>query len=198
MLRGEQNRIQQMLKAKKYSLANEAMKDAEGCKKATINDFTDHFTFCPVYYFLDSTLDYVIQKDFKGNLFNADGSEVLNPVIENEKSNYLILYSGFPDVQPRNASVCTDSLHLQSVSDQPFGRGLIANNHKFQQIGYIYKFGYQNFWFRLFYNKKYIYASKTFDIEYFPLADRLNKQLTDYQNRVKIQHAQPLLEKVFD
>ena len=173
----ERNRTEALEKDRKYTELEEVKRDAAALAATMKLDFQDHFNYCPVYYFIDTDLDRVKKKEFEGVLQNADGSVVKKPVI-NGKS-YMIVYYGYPVADAGTDKPVTDSVKNHYNSGEPMGKGLVINNPKFQQVGYFYKFGYQDALFSKKADKKYVYHSKHFDIDYYPLAERFNKKLTN-------------------
>ncbi len=174
----ERNRINALTRDKKYKELAEVREDAAGVAATMKLDFKDHFDYCPVYYYMDTDIERIKNMQFEGVLFNGDGTPVKKPGISSRSKNYLIAYYGYPVADANRDNPATDSVKYRYNSGEPMGKGLVVNNYKFQQVGYFYKFGYQEALFTKKTNKKYIYHSKHFDIDYFPQAEKFNKQLT--------------------
>ena len=210
-LRSERNRINAL--AKDRRLLNQLKADAAAVTTKMIADFHDNLTFCPVYYYMDSNIDLVKKHAFKGILFNADSTPVLQPVISDTSQDYLIVYYGYPATQSRIAdsatndtikkyaygdpsnppkqSLMTDSMitDMEKYSDygDPMGKGFVINNCRFKQVSFFFKFGYDDVFFKFRRsNRKYIYNSKRFDIEYYPMAEELNVKLYAGAKKVPI------------
>ncbi len=188
-LRSENNRIEALTKARRYNDLEQVINDARSTASAMINDFRDHFNYCPVYYFVDTNLDLIKQKKFDNILMNADRTTVIKPLINASSSDYLIVFYGYAVAQRRSEKVVKDSVRYQSGAEQPLGKGLVINNDKYQQVSYIYTHRYND----LFTSKKqkeklkpYKFASDRFEIEYFPLADILSKRLKERGDQKKI------------
>lgn len=179
-LKSENNRIQALTKARRFKDLEQVLNDANSSAAAMINDFRDHFNYCPVYYFIDTNLDLVKQKKFDRVLLNADRSPVENPSINSASENYVIVFFGYAVMQKRSEKVVKDPARYQSGAEQPAGKGLVINNHKYEQVGYINKKQYLD----LLESKKdkekeklYKYSSPRFEIEYYPLAGSFNEKL---------------------
>jgi hypothetical protein len=175
----EHNRVAAMTKDRKYKELAEVQKDAAAVAETMKLDFKDHFTYCPVWYFIDTNIDRIKNMQFDGVLFNADGAPVKNPAVSAKGKNYLIAYYGYPVADAGAGKPVTDSVQYHYNSGEPMGKGLVINNYKFQQVGYFYKFGYQEALFTKKASKRYVYHSKHFDIDYFPQAEKFNKKLKD-------------------
>ena len=194
-LRSEHNRIQSLTESKNFGMVEQVQKDAVGVQRAMINDFTDNFDYCPVYYYMDTNLNLVIQKKFEGVLFNADGSPANKIVINDSDTKYLIVFYGYPEEQSRRTKEVANE-HGHYDSGEPMGEGLIINNSKFHQVSFLYKFGYENLLFRLFHNRRYFYVSKKFDMEYFPFAHALNSRLLAGNEKIRIKHFNGMTDNV--
>lgn len=178
-LRAESHRIDELTRAKQYALVEEVKKDREKVNQATINDFTDHFDYCPVYYFMDTNYEKIKEKQFAGILINADGSSISNYVVNNN-NHYLIASYGKPYFQSRFAKKVEDSIDNTYMSDIPYDRAIIICNEDLIQVGYFYKLNYVSRYHIKQWGKKYYYHSKRFKIEYCPAAKSFNDAL--YKN----------------
>ena len=63
----------------------------------TILDFSDHFDYCPVYYFYDTNLVYITHQQFEGRLLDKDLKPVANGTIKQNDTTYFLLAYGFAD-----------------------------------------------------------------------------------------------------
>jgi hypothetical protein len=177
-LRSEQSRINGLIKVGDTKALAQIEQDGAAVATATINDFHDHLDYCPVYYYMDSNLSKVMNRQFDGVLTNADGKPVKSDAITD--TDYFIVFYGSPTEQRRVKNLVTDSSVYQYNSGEPFGKGLIINNYKMQQVSYLYQLGYDNVFFNMFHrHSKYAYESRRYDIEYFPFAIKLNKDLNE-------------------
>ena len=113
-------------------------------------------------------------------------------ILDRANTNYLSETYGYP-VHPTNMRDSVNNKDDIGYGErEPFGRGLVINNNRFQQVSYIYKLDYENIFFRIKKgNRKYIYVSKHFDMEYFPFAVELNSKLVTVdlrRRKIRISH----------
>jgi hypothetical protein len=168
-LSSEHNRIEALNKAKRYTEAEWAKEDGRKAAAATINDFKNNFTFCPVYYYVDTNIALVKEKQFNGILMDEDGN-----MVNVQPRNYFIAWYGFPVTQGELQKVVTDTSVYTYDPQSRSVRGLVVTNDKFQQVGYLYKLAYHNLFMG---RKKNYFSSAHFDIEYLPVAKAFNRQL---------------------
>ncbi len=187
-LRSESNRIQALSYARRQNELNEVILDARNAAAAMKRDFEDNFSYCPVYYFVDTNIDLIKQKKFDGILITSDGTPVTNPLITAASTDYYIVYYGYPVSQPKQGRVVKDPERYNTGNGEPFGKGLVINNDEMEQLSYIIKLNYNDFFLTKEMKKKYYYESKHFDIGYFPLAKDLNKKLIDHPIKKAFTH----------
>ena len=177
-LRSEHNRMEALKKAHEYKLMKELEVDAIGVQKAMIKDFTDNFTYCPVYYYMDTNADQVKNKLFTGVLMNADGTPVKKNTLDGANHNYLIAYYGYIAPVYKEQRTKEDSLAAQQYTATPFGKGLMILDDKFHEMTFFYKLAYQeDRGDKKKSLKEYKYNSKYFEIDYYPLVARFNKMI---------------------
>ena len=230
-LSSEQNRINALTKARRIKELLTIKADAANIITKTIADFDAHLNFCPVYYYIDTNIDLIKNRQFSGVLFTVDGKPATNTGLSDTSRDYLIAYYGYPNYQSRLDDTETNPQKYSYSSNEPhgreminyldenyyriknygcpdpsytsgnrdasgankeymygqhFGRGLVINNCRFQQVSFLYKFGYDNVLFsRKRENRQYIYKSKRFDLEYFPFAEKLNAALFGLHEKIK-------------
>jgi len=176
MLHTEKNRIKYFKDKGQTALANLVLKDAEHLANITINDFSSHFDFCPVFFFLDTALDAIKNQQFSGNLINSDGSLVASSIINPGDTNYFIVYYGNPENNKTSLWAGNDAEYRYG-SGNVTGKGLIFMNHHFvQKDFYAVIVNFRPYLYKLI-DPNYEYYSKKFDMEYRPLAARYNKEL---------------------
>jgi hypothetical protein len=183
-LRAERNRINALEKDHRLRDAQEVQKDALGERSAMIKDFEINFNYCPVYYFIDTNVQQILDQNFEGVLLNADGSNATNIIVKKGSKDYVIASYGYISTRYQKRMNKEDSLAQTLDAEVPFGRGLIISNYKHQEVNYFYKEGYENIFFSHSLKKKQkglgiAYESKRFDIEYFPFVKLFNKELVD-------------------
>jgi len=205
-LRSEHNRMEALIKQHRYKEIEGLKTDAMNVTARMISDFHDNFNYCPVYYYMDTNMDLIKNRVFQGVLLHEDLTPIENVSIPD--SDYLIAFYGYPTSQSRTSNIVKDSTYRIVYSDtsdivkgimdtmtynynsgEPIGKGLIINNNKFKQVSFLYKLDYENLMFKLRRaNKKYIYVSKRYEIEYFPFATLLNAKLIDRDEKIRITH----------
>lgn len=174
----ENNRIEALTKARRYKELEEVKKDARGAMRATIKDFKDHFTYCPVYFFVDTNVEKIRARQFDGILFDTGKRLVTGIDLTPESKDYLIAYFGTPVAQPASTAVVTDgNAYYSNSGGEPSGKGLVICNYKFQQVKYFYRLGLSTLTIDKERNKGYYYFSKHFNIEYFPLVSKLSRKI---------------------
>lgn len=171
-LRSEQNRKAALIHDKKFEDLETLKNDTYRAIEVTVSDFRDHFNACPVYYFMDSNFEQIMNRQFDGALLDDNLAAVANPQIED--SNYLIVFYGYPTWQTKKGK--WDTTKQKNWGGAPNGRGLVINDHNLRQIHYIYDLDYDFFNFRqMFAKNPYRYESKKFDIQYNPSAAEFNR-----------------------
>lgn len=171
MLRGESNKINYYLKTGQTATAADARTEAEKVMKVTIKDFTDNFTYCPVYYFIDSNLTLIKEKKFNGIILDKNLKAVSPSSISSSDTNFVIVYYGVPspEIVPDKDD---GGGPVYKAVNYP-GDGLVVLTHEFKRRdrsspSFIYKPQLLNS-----NAKQYTYISKRFDMGYRPFAKHL-------------------------
>lgn len=171
-LRSENRKIEYVTKHNP-NLLPRIKKEAAKIREVTINDFKDRFTFCPVYYFIDTNADLIKERKFAGVLLDTAGKPVSNPIRNPLDTNYVIVYYGYPNHSLPAPG--TPAYNHENAPKDAMGKGLIILDYKYRQIDYYYRLEY---WL-LFSppNRKYGFNSKKYDMDYFPFARWYNRAL---------------------
>ncbi len=185
-LKAEKNRIEALTRAHKKSLLENVIIDRGEVINAMTADFTDHFSYCPVYYYMDTNVDAIQNKHFANVLLNADLTPAKNIAFNPENDKYVVVYYGDPVKQSRDQSVVTDTMAYLNADGKPEGRGLVILNSNLQQISFFYKFGYDDVFLKMKYGSKYCFSSKHFQMEYYPFAKKLNTAIKKHADRIRI------------
>lgn len=169
-LHAERNRIAEAKRRGDMELLGHIQEDAEEIRKRTIKDFTDNFHRYPVYFVMDTLLDQIIKGRRDGVLTNADGSKVTVTPPSFSGGKFVIAYYTKPDMQYIGEDVITDTDRW--VDQARFlGHALVLYNNKFQQFNSYRKRALA----KLDANEEqYYYKSKVADMEYYPLAERMD------------------------
>ncbi len=179
----QQSRMDALIRAKRYRDTATLSKDARKAVSVTVKDFKDNFQYCRYYFFWDKDFDAIMAGQFDGVLLDSSLSLAKNVNISD--TNYLIVHYGIPQWQSHKRKM--EVTNKTEMGGKPNGYGLIMCNYQMKQIGYTY-------WLRNFlvsFKKKgkvhddYIYVSKKFDIEYYPLAGNVSDKLIDYRESYK-------------
>lgn len=189
-LSSEQNRIITLKKTKRYADLERFEKEAEIVRNATIADFKDNFKFCPVYFYIDTNIQKVKDCQYEGVLLNSDLSVATSTTLTDDSCKLnAIVYYGYPQWQTKKGKWDTTKSNF-GESGKPYGRALVINDCKFKQINYIYWLDNDFFNFKFLVRKKnrkhtYMYFSKKFDLEYYPLAAELDRNLKERERRLR-------------
>jgi hypothetical protein len=167
----ESRKIANCLSVGDTNTANRIRKEAWQIRKVTANDFSSNFSFCPVYYFLDTNAEKIKNQYFDGVLLNSDGSLAHDIVLQPGDSNYFIIYYGHPNNQGYDGAWTGMS------------NGLIFLNYQYNQVDYFHVFRYASIFRR---QSEDFYESKKYDMEYYPFAalydNLLNKKFRSAKN----------------
>jgi len=131
-----------------------ARESADMAKKM-IADFTDNFTYCAVYYCVDTNIDLIRKKQFGNIILDANGLPVKDPIIMSADSEYLIVRYGYPD----DNTTIRDTKGI-SVYASDFTLLFFMHKHEPDQK-----------------DRKYVFISGKYDIEYYPVARDLTRKM---------------------
>ncbi len=151
-LNTEQSKIAYFRKTGRNADAEKIKRETIKMNKKMISDFTDHFTFCPVYYYIDTNVDRIKRKNFDNILLDAKGLPVANPIALD--SNYLITLYGIDD----------------GTANVTVTKGLVVYTPQYKQVYFLRRFDVEGS------AKKYSYSSD-FGIEYYPHATMLERRM---------------------
>ena len=188
-LSSEQNRINALLKTKRYSDLERFKQEAEAVRNATIADFRDNFKFCKVYFYIDTNIQKVKDCQLEGVLLYSDLSPVTNLLLADSCELNAIVYYGYPQWQTKKGKWDTTKSNF-GESGKPYGRALVINDHQLRQIYYLYWLDGDFFNLRFLVRKKnkknkYMYFSRKFELEYTPQAAELDRSLNERYRRLR-------------
>jgi hypothetical protein len=168
-LRSEQRKLTYLVNAPEKAAV--LARDAAAIRRATINDFRDHFIYCPVYFYIDTNADKIKAKQLDNVLFTADGTMLPHVQLQ----DYYIVYYGHPQ-DPVGSKYKHDNGDV-------LGNGLVVLDENYKQTQqpfpyYVWKLVYSNIgkW-----DTTYAYKSKEYDIEYYHLATTFSRELDQCQ-----------------
>ncbi len=169
-------------RAKKQALVKQLETDVQNVMDKMVMDFNDNFNYCPVYYFMDTNANLVLEQKFDGVILdnqmhpisyidlNAEDpyNIVLFGIVTKDASNY----NGHDNSDPMDAGY-----NVGSTSHR-----LIVLNKDFKAINKPLPNGLNNI------NRgklrqpvsSYIYDSPKFDIYYRPYARNLSAKMLSY------------------
>jgi len=186
-LRSEQSRIEHLLREKKTREANKVIKEASIVRKVIKNDFEENFSFCPVYYFMDTNVELIKKQIFDNVVFTADGIPMKETALYPGDTDYFIVYYGYPEEQ---MTLNTNPDEYNSYNNGTvMGKGLIFLNYKYQQVDFYYRFEYMDIFDHP--DPRYSYKSDTYDIEYYPFAAKYQEDLDKKINGIFINKKLP-------
>jgi hypothetical protein len=147
--------------------------DAATIRNDVMNDYYENFHICPVYYFIDTNLDRVIEGKFQDIIFTGHTGVAVPTADKPDFRNYFIAYYGMPVEQHGRRPVKDSSIYITEVG-RNHGVGMVLNNNKLQQVAFIHKPTVAKL-FSSLRKSKNAYTSKTFDMSYFPSAGMMQK-----------------------
>jgi hypothetical protein len=170
----EENRMKVLDRRGHENEVLEITHDAQEVRNVMVKDFTDHFTFCPVYYFMDNNLERVKAQDFNGVLLGKDMQPVNNLEVGPGSKDYLVVRYDRPEGQPKREKVVKQTA---GIDEGPMARGLVVSNYKLQQVKAITVNDQKKSLMTPTQRKLYSYRSKHYMIEYYPLAKELDNKV---------------------
>ncbi|MBS1587643.1 MAG: hypothetical protein JSS82_19070 [Bacteroidetes bacterium] len=179
-LRSQQKRIEYLENSNRSNEVEQLVKDIDDANRAMVNDFKDHFKFCPVYFIVDTNVNRVVAKQYDGILLDINMQPVRADVMNKAGDDFFIVYFGMP--MREKAGMHTE----QEVPRSQNGQGLVVIDHNGKQLLSPFQFYYYNN--RRYYgvsrgNPQYNFASKKYNIEYYALAADLSGGLHEFYAR---------------
>ena len=169
-LKVEKNRIEALQNSHDENKLSILLQDRDMVMQAMINDFTDNFENCPVYYFMDTNYDKVAAKNFEGVLLNADLKPATSLPINSSSTNYLVVQYGRPDIRTKYADKKIDSSAYTHDVIWNVEQAFIVKNADMSFRTMYYRLGESTTRWKKLWDKKYFYCSDDFKMEYFPSA----------------------------
>lgn len=128
-LKAEHRKITELEKNNRDNSAKMIREDAQQVRKRMIKDFTDNFSYCPVYYFIDTNLDKIKRYEFSGVLLDKEGNVVSNPAISNGDTTFYIAYYGMPE-----QDYIDDDKKGKKQSTNTTNIALVLTDHHYNQV----------------------------------------------------------------
>ncbi len=178
MLKAEKNRITALEKRNLKKDADIVRQEASIIMEKTISDFTDHFKYCAVYYFVDTNADLIREKKFENVLFDKNFKPYSTSPLKKNDSSFVISYYGIPpvNVQEKGRGGVPDNTYRE---ERHLNKGLVVLGHDFKRIrnqDFFYR--YESWWPK---DKitDYDFISVNFDMAYIHSAGKLQTVLRD-------------------
>jgi|GEM_PF-2495471 len=154
-------------------------KDAATLNEKLMADWKDHFDYCPVYFFPDTTLSDVLAGRYN-SVFDTAGRQVDDSRIAQLDGKFYIAYLG--------ARSQEDYLVADATPGSTQLPGLIVCDSKLKtladyQLGSSANGDVVSFLFPGRGEKKYRFRSRYFEMDYFPVAEKYQKKLRKYWER---------------
>lgn len=177
----EQNRRTMLHRSTNPKLLEQLNRDMSTIYRVIRNDFRDHFTFCPVYYFLDTDLVAVRAGHYTNVILDSAGHTVHPSVLDGK--NVLIAVYGYAHHQMPPIGHIRDKDGAHSF-DTRKGRRWVVYDTNMDQVAYtpVQTTTRGDKW-RPGADKRWYYRSPRFDIEYHPCAADLAATLYDLAPR---------------
>ena len=179
-LSSEHNRIKKMMAEDKPRTAEKLRREAAAMNRAIRNDIRDHFSFCTVYYFMDTNLYRLQQGQLSGILLDDNGATADATSLTGKR--YQVAYWGYPHAHIPRIGRLPDSLH-NSGFDSDFGRVWVLLDEQMKQVGYTAVPKPLEKGRAYFRDKHYHFVSKEFDMEYRPVAYKLQEAMYEMAPR---------------
>lgn len=177
-LNTNQRKVDYFSKTKNKKSLKQVYIDTDSVMSKMIQDFTDNFSYCPVYYYIDTNAELVKQQKFTGILLDKNLHPVQNPPLSPADEYFIALY-GMPSLPNRQSNegdvYNTDYTNARdrrlvvmdknmNVLQKPLPNG--SNNvfgGRMKEPASTYK-----------------YASPKFDLYYRPVAKHYSAKLRDF------------------
>jgi hypothetical protein len=172
LLKAEKNKIDHFTKVGDVSSARSVKQERDKVINATMVDFVAHFDYCPVYYFMDTSLPLVLERKLDGILFNEEQQIHETSPLNKGYDNFVIVYYGIP---PTEVDKTDKGSFYQSKTYPSDGMVILDNNFKRRPGSYDHYLYEPDMFFYI--PKKFAYTSKLFSMEYKPYATYLQKSL---------------------
>lgn len=179
-LRSQQKRIDYLRQSNRSDEVEQLVADIDGANRAMVNDFKDHFRFCPVYFIVDTNVSKAVAKQYSGILLNTELQPVAGDAMNKAGEDFFIVYFGMPMREKEGRQT------EQELPRSQNGQGLVVIDHKGKQLLSPFQFYYYNN--RRYYgvhkaNPQYNFASKKYNVEYYALAADLSAGLHEFYAR---------------
>lgn len=176
----EQNRRAALVRANDEKGLEKLNRDVQAVYLAIRNDFRDHFTFCPVYYFLDTNIARVKAQKHDSVLLGEDGNYVPASVMEGK--NYQIVSYGYPVMQTNRIGYLKKPKEEVGF-DTRLGRVWVVYDRQMEQVAYSHPPQMLDKQFEYADDERYTYKSGIMNMRYKPAVYKLQQTLYEMMPR---------------
>ncbi len=148
-------------------------KDIQGVMNATLNDFNDHFDYCPVFFFADTMIDEIMAGHFRNVLLDRNMRPSAQTVLPDGDTSFFVADFGHMSQTSKNEFPAEGNVSLREV--------LIAMDHNFEVLEWprpAYARGFISTASGRY--KDYWYRSPDYEIDYTPQAAAYSLTLQRY------------------
>jgi hypothetical protein len=177
-------------------LLSEFDRDVQAVIQRTVTDWSNNFSFCPVYFFLDTNADRIMRGEFAGVLLDSNLAPVEHPVVANGERHIYIGYYGSamsqPDTVRENSPLTSAGQYMEHDGDDVTSlirERFLVHNADFRMLGedkprtnYYRAFRPPNMTGREYrrYRRALVYNAKRWYIDYQPVAFSYDATLRRY------------------
>jgi len=160
---------------KKYEKLSADVKKVSLCMR---RDFYDNFSLYPVYFFDDTNLNKVKEGNLNGILMNAEGDVLNKTALNDNTTDFFIVYFGYPTMTGVNKERLIKENSDEAITfHDDRGKYLVVCNNRMEQITYVAKRPSEYLLGAPDEVRPYYYVSRTFDLMYWPNAEKLAAKL---------------------
>ena len=176
----------------------EFLKDVKEVMKMTTKDFADNYQYGPVFFFVDTCGDSIKNGHFEGYLLDNNLKPVHQTVLPEGDTSFFIAYYGSYVPQPMNLKSTDDEKPGDKpqyivADDDPTALKptLLVLDHKYRLLkvprprttrGFVGVFNNGRY-------RDYVYRSKSFSVDYLPMAATYSNTIRKYYARIARRNA---------
>lgn len=160
-----------------HTKADLLKKDIDTLNARLVRDWKDHFSYCPVYFFADTSLDEVLAGRLEAVLFDTAYRAIQPGQAAALNQKFYIAYLGLRSQDEFEAaggapgSTQLPSLQVNDAEMQPLGSYQLSSSMNGDLVSFL---------FASRGDKGYRFRSRMFQLDYFPLAAKYEKKLRHY------------------
>lgn len=179
-LSSQKNRLLALEADGRHMAAEKLKQDAQAINTVIRNDFTDHYSFCPVFFFMDTNLAQVKAGNFAGILMDSTGRYVPAPPLAGKRVQ--VAFYGYPKVNIPRVGRPSDKDVAQDFESR-FGEVWVLQDASLEQVAYSKPPGRLDPAKEYAKDKRYHFRSRKFDLEYKPIAHKVQEAMYEMAPR---------------